>query len=445
MDRRRFLSAAAGIAGAAALPAPLRAQPSTDLAAAAVRAYLFAYPLVLVAITERGQVAFSGRNRFVHDRALATPDDRFIVRPNVDTLYSSAFVDLTDGPVLLTIPSSAGRFYVCEVMDAYTNVFADPGTRTTGAAAQQVLFVPPGRAMNPPAGMTAVNAPTNACWVFPRVALHAGADLAAAHAFQDGLGVARLGETPLPGLDHPAADPTDRNALIAKMSPQEFFTIAAHRLAGNAPEADDVAGLRDLAALGITPGNDVDLAALSPTARAAITAAPAAALAQITGFTLPPQAYTPTRWLRPNRAIGRWGGNDVLRAIVANYGLAANLPEDAIYFATAGNGTRPARLRFAAGALPPADGFWSLTMYDTAGFLVANAEQRYALRSGDPFARDRDGGLTLEIGPQPPADAARRANWLPSPAGPYTMLLRLYAPHTEAIDGGWIPPAVISA
>lgn len=406
---------------------------------AAVRAYIFAYPLVLVALTEQHQLEGTARNQFRHDRALATPANRFIVRPNVDTLYSSAFIDLRHGPVLLTVPPSAGHFFVCEVMDAWTNVFADPGTRTSGAAPQRLVFARSGQHVVVPAGYQRVDAPTDVCWFFNRIALHAGADAAAVRALQDGFTLTPFpGGTTLAGVEHGANDPTKLGAAVAAMAPEAFFDLAARRLAANPAPRGDEAGVRDLARLGIVPGQPLRLEALSSPAQSALRAAPAAAQAQI--MSLDDMALTPTGWTRPDPRIGRFGDADVFRARVAAYGIAANLPADALYYATASVGAR--RLRFAPGALPPQNGFWSLTMYDLDGYLVPNSIGRYALRSGDPFVPDADGGLSLDLAPTAPADVVRTANWLPAPGGPNTLLLRLYWPLPAALEGRWIPPAL---
>jgi hypothetical protein len=437
VQRNVFLTGAA--AALAGLPALARAQDG-DLAAAAIRAYIFAYPLVLVALTEQHQLAQTARNQFRHDRELASPENRFIVRPNVDTLYSSAFIDLRRGPVLLTVPPSVGHFFVCEVMDAWTNVFADPGTRTTGAAAQRLVFARSDQHPVLPAGYRRVEAPTDVCWFFNRIALHAGADAATVHAMQDGFTLAPFpGGTALRGVDHGANDPNKLGAAVAAMAPEAFFDLAARRLRANPAPRGDEAGVRDFARLGIVPGEPLRLDALTPTAQTALRAAPSAALTHITALGSLP--LTATRWTRPDPRIGRFGAADLFRAKVAAYGIAANLPADALYYATASVGAR--QLRFAPGALPPQSGFWSLTMYDLDGYLVPNAIARYALRSGDPFVPDADGGLTLELAPTAPSDATRSANWLPAPAGPYTLLLRLYWPLRPALKGSWIPPALV--
>ena len=448
MRRSAFLTKSAAAGAAFALPGlPALAAQDMTPAAAAVRAYTFAYPLVMVELTERSQLTQTGYNRFRHDRHLAGPDNKFIVRPNVDTLYSSAFINLANGPIVLSVPNSHHHFFVCQVMDAWTNVFADPGTRTTGEDAHQLVFVGPGQTATVPAGMTRVDAPTNACWFFVRIALHAGADIAGVHAMQDGFTLAPLaGGSALPGMDHVDADTVDRAKAVAALDADAFFTIAMRRLVGNPPPAADADRLTDLALFGLTAGEPVNTGKLSRERRNALRDAPQTARAAIEGMSTPASGLTPTGWLRPDRTIGRFGGDDLLRARTAYYGLAANLPEDAVYFATRASGAHTLQMSFNAAAIPPEDGFWSLTLYDTAGFLVANATQKYAVRSGDAFVHQPDGTLILTLGPNAPADPDRAAaNWLPAPAGPYTLLLRLYAPRAAAIDGRWIPPALVPA
>ena len=108
-------------------------EAKASLEAWAMDAYIYGYPLVLMAVTKE-QMLLSGSNinQFSHQRSFPAPDFTIIVRPNVDTLYSTAWLDLSQGPLLLHVPATHGTYYVLEMLDAWTNVFAAPGTRTTG-------------------------------------------------------------------------------------------------------------------------------------------------------------------------------------------------------------------------------------------------------------------------------------------------------------------------
>src|SRR5262245_5107573 len=118
---------ALSIAGPAGQSAPIKPDAAYELA---TQAYLFAYPLVLM---ERTRLAAPNRpvNEFVHAPAYPGPDARTVVRPNVDTLYSTAWLDLSREPVVMTVPDTAGRYYLVQMLDAWTETFSVPGTRTT--------------------------------------------------------------------------------------------------------------------------------------------------------------------------------------------------------------------------------------------------------------------------------------------------------------------------
>ncbi|WP_237217540.1 DUF1214 domain-containing protein, partial [Falsiroseomonas oryziterrae] len=153
-------------------------------------------------------------------------------------------------------------------------------------------------------------------------------------------------------------------------------------------------------------------------------------------------------WLYLASGMGNYGTDYLRRAVVAMLGLGANLPEDAIYPLThvSGDG-RPLDganryvLRFPRGQEPPVNAFWSVTLYDQEGFQVANPINRFAIGDRDGMVRGADGTIEILIQNADPG-ADRRANWLPAPAGPFNLTLRLYGPDAQAIDGRWSPPAV---
>lgn len=153
-------------------------------------------------------------------------------------------------------------------------------------------------------------------------------------------------------------------------------------------------------------------------------------------------------WSMNVDTMGVYGNYYLKRAIVAQQGLGANLPEDAIYplnFVDAGgqplDGTHRYVLRFPPGQQPPADAFWSVTLYDAAGYQVANPLDRFALSSWMPLKTEPDGALVLYVQADSPG-ADRESNWLPAPKGPFNLTMRLYAPRTEALTGRWNPPPV---
>ena len=156
-------------------------------------------------------------------------------------------------------------------------------------------------------------------------------------------------------------------------------------------------------------------------------------------------------WGMNTDTMGVYGNYYLKRALVAQLGLGANLPEDAIYplnlADSDGNpldGGNSYTIHFDKEQIPPVQAFWSITLYDNAGFQVANPINRFAVSSWMPFAFNPDGSLDLYFQNDSPG-ADKEANWLPAPKGPYNLTMRLYAPKSEALTGKWNPPPVVKS
>jgi hypothetical protein len=166
---------------------------------------------------------------------------------------------------------------------------------------------------------------------------------------------------------------------------------------------------------------------------------------------VPTLARVANGWSMNTDTMGVYGNYYLKRAIVTQLGLGANLPEDAIYPANLADETgRPLdgankyRLHFEKGETPPANAFWSITLYDSEGFQVANPLNRFAVSSWMPLKYNADGSLDLYFENEIPG-ADKEANWLPALKGAFNLLMRLYAPRSEALTGKWNPPPVIRA
>jgi hypothetical protein len=428
---------------------------SDDARTLSSEAYVYLYPLVIMEVTRQQFVNLAAGarlgagppNQFHHARQF--PDARFraVVRPNFDTLYSSAWLDLTRGPVLLRVPDSGGRYYMLPMLDMWTDVFANPGTRTTGTAAQDFVITGPGHVGGTPAGATVITAPTPYVWIIGRTQTNGPADYAAVNAFQDGLEITSLAG-PADHQADPAVDTTTEPVrLVAAMSAADFFGYAARALKANPVHVTDFSQLARIAALGIVPGEDFDPARFDPARLAEIEAGVKAAQEALVA--VPPAMGTRANgWITHTDSIGVYGNSYVKRAMFALAGLGANPPEDAVYpllVADAdGNpvtGDRDYTVHFDPGALPPADAFWSITSYDDEGYQVANDLNRFAIGDRDPLTFNADGSLDIYIQRASPGPG-RESNWLPAPAGPASITMRIYAPRPEVLDGTWNPPPV---
>jgi hypothetical protein len=205
-----------------------------------------------------------------------------------------------------------------------------------------------------------------------------------------------------------------------------------------------------LAQLGIVPGQALDWSQLDPSRIAALEAGYAAGIRQVEAAGRQPTAELRNGWAIAY-GLGSYGTRYLIRAAIAWLGLGANLPEDGIY-PTARvdsegqplDGANRYILRFAAEELPPVNGFWSLTIYNDRQHFVENSIGRYAIRDGDPLAYGPDGSLEILIQHDSPGPELE-ANWLPAPADAFNLMLRLYWPEPQVLDGTWLPPAVVKA
>ncbi|MER7668299.1 DUF1254 domain-containing protein [Kitasatospora sp. NPDC096128] len=429
---------------------------SADPRTLAREAYTYLYPLVMMDVTRRQATSpaaaqkpgYGAPNEFHHLREFPSAEFRAVVRPNFDTLYSNAWLDLTDGPVELHVTDTADRYFMLPLMDMWTDVFATIGKRTTGTGDQDYLIVGPGYADTPRAGVTVLRAPTPYVWIIGRTQTNGPADYATVWKVQDGYTL-----TAVPPRGYVPGEPidvqTDALALVNNLSTVEFFTSAAQALAVNPPHAADFSTLARIAHLGIVPGQAFDPGRFTDADLAEIDAGAKEALAKILG-SMASFGVAANGWRTSLDTMGVYGNSYFKRAVVAAGGLGANPPEDAVYPVLAAdadgdpvNGDHDYTLRFEAGEMPPAGAFWSVTMYDGEGYQVANDIDRFALGDRDDLAYDeQDGSLTIFISKHNPGPE-RVSNWLPAPSGPLGITMRLYAPEPEVLDGTWNPPAVV--
>jgi hypothetical protein len=427
-----------------------------------VEAYLFLYPLVLMELTRRQLTNVARADRggrspmgaFGHASAYPLAGARAVVRPNFDTLYSVAWLDVAAEPVLVRLPPTPERYVVLPFMDMWTDVFAAPGTRATGEEGGIFAVVSPGWRGDLPDEAVPLVAPTPTVWVIGRVQTNGPEDYPAVHAVQRDLVACPLSQWPEPRPVEGHVDPSVDLATpplrqVNRLSAEELFTIGAELLARQPPHATDWSILARLTRLGIVPGRPFRADALGAAAREALGAVPADARRVMRERGAAPDALV-DGWRLNRGPMGVYGNDYARRALVAMVGLGALAPEDAVYAGLVHDaegqpldGARRYRLHFAPDRLPPADAFWSITMYDAEGFQVANPMDRFALGDRDPLQRGPDGSLDIVIGHEPPGGALD-ANWLPSPAaGLLGVTLRLYAPRPSVASGAWTPPPAV--
>ncbi len=395
-------------------------------------------------------------NTFANLTAFPPADMKVVVRPNFDTLYSSAWLDLTKEPMIVSVPDTHGRYYLLPMLDMWTDVFASPGWRTTGTQAADFAVVPPGWSGSLPAGLVRIDAPTPYVWIIGRTKTDGPADYAAVHAIQAGFRItpiSRWGKAaePVVGTVDPAIDmKTPPKTAVDTMPTGKFFAYSAEILKLQPPHITDQPIFAQMQRIGIERGKSFDIDKVDPAIKAGLETAPADAQ-KLMAWKSAGLARIANGWSMNTDTMGVYGNYYLKRAIVTQFGLGANLPEDAIYPLNLADDTgKPLDggsayvVHFEKGATPPVNAFWSITLYDSEGYQVANSINRFAVSSWMPFKYGLDGSLDLYFQNASPG-ADKEANWLPAPKGPFNLTMRLYAPTSDALTGKWNPPAVMKA
>lgn len=453
-----LLAQAQAPAGSKETQSPITEQEARDIG---IDAYLYFYPLISVDITRRvatngepGKMpGFGPPNMFHSFTAYPASDNKAVVRFNFDTLYSSAFLAMTTEPLIISAPNTDGRYYLLPMLDMWTDVFASPGWRTTGTQAGNFLITPPGWNGVVPAGMTRISAPTPYVWIIGRTKTDGPSDYDAVHKIQAGYKVTPLSQWGKPvraveaKIDPTVDMKTPPNVQVDTMPAAKYFAYAAELLKVNPPHITDQPIITELRKIGIEPGKSFELDNAAPAIRNALTDAPQEAQ-KLMAWKVPTVARVVNGWSMNTDTMGVYGNYYLKRAIVAQVGLGANLPEDAIYPLNLGDetgkpldGTNRYALHFDKGDTPPARAFWSVTLYDAQGFQVANPFNRFNLSSWMPLKYNPDGSLDLYLQNENPGPE-KETNWLPAPKGPFNLTMRLYAPGSDALTGKWNPPPV---
>ena len=387
-----------------------------------------------------------------------------VVRVNFDTLYSIAWLDLTKEPMIVSAPNTDGRYYLLPMLDMWTDVFAPPGWRTTGTQAGNFVVTPPGwrpdlrdrfiDEFRLPKDTQRIEAPTPFIWIIGRTKTDGPPDYDAVHKIQAGYKVTPLsewGKTPKPvevKIDPTVDMKTPPKVQVDTMPADKFFAYAAELLKVNPPHITDEPIIAQMRKIGIESGKSFDMAKVNPAIRNALSGAPEEGQ-KLMEWKLPTLARVVNGWSMNTDTMGVYGNYYLKRAIIAQAGLGANLPEDAVYPINLADetgkpldGANKYSLHFDKNGMPPASAFWSVTLYDPEGFQVANSLNRFAVSSWMPFKYNADGSLDLYFQNENPGKD-KEVNWLPAPKGGFNLTMRIYAPKSEALTGKWNPPPVM--
>ncbi|HWO13856.1 MAG TPA: DUF1254 domain-containing protein [Polyangiaceae bacterium] len=447
--------------GLAAAPDDVCSDDPLDLA---LEAYTFAYPLLVMDATRRVATSVAvadcelgtgaPTNQFSHLRRLLGAELEGVLRPSLDTLYSFLWFDVAAEPLVVSVPDSNGRFYSLSLLDHWSDVFASPGARTTGTGAQTFAITAPSFGGSVPGGVRAYQSPTTRGWLLGLTQVRGVADVPEVARFQAGMRAVPWSAWQQEGApdsraQEPSSAPEGPGTSVLHMTPNAYFARFCELTRTNPPHAHDGVVVDRLRRIGIAPGRRFVPHEVPRAVRGALEHAKAL-LPRRLEAAYEQSFRTSNHWRTPTQPRGVHGNDYLVRAGAAHAGVGAHASEDAVDFTAARDSAgaplrsaRPYTLTFRQGQLPPVRAFWSLTLYDDRQKLVANANGRHALGSGDDLLLSADGSLTLYLQRERPGDERER-NWLPTPeAGDFSLSLRLYWPGRAVVDRAWNPPPVL--
>lgn len=392
-------------------------------------------------------------NVLANAQKLAGPSAQGVVAPNTDTLYSLAQLDLSNGPVVLKVPKMNGRYWTFEFVEPYTNVVGYIGRRLNGSAGGTWALEWSGaKSKKPlPEGVKIFKSSARSLWVIGRTLVSGKQDEAKAKKLMAQYRLGTLADlTAGKALPKPRSLAPGRPKTVEPSGLAFLDNLSAAMAADPPPErdADIVARMRNF---GIGAGLKPSTAEMPEAVRQGLAEgvdAAAAALPVDSKLPVLIQAQANGGWFNPSAKSGIFGTDYTLRARTALLGIGINTVIESTYpialTDVAGaplNGANNYRMVFKPGKLPPVAGFWSLTMYDSDGYLVPNSANIYAIGPNHPgMITQKDGSVVIAIQKAKPSE--KGVNWLPSPPAGFRLNMRLYLPSKAILNGTWKEPSV---
>lgn len=465
LDRRHFLIGAGAVGGALAVFGAAgcssggsggsdgSATSTSDVRTTAppvdpmVDAVLAGVPLVVTMRTMQTFAGLVGVNRLFPTKTLADVDSRYVVAPNHDTLYVIAVLDLDAGPQVLTLPEIPDRYHVIQILDAWMGQIALLGTRATLGDGGRWVVARQGEDPELEPGQELVESPTRHAFILGRVRA-TEADVDAAAAVAASIRMEPLDPTPPPDGERPTMlEPFGPPNEVGENGAAFFDELGTLLLEDEPPAGPQRAALEevdDVVGPGLYPTQD------HPDRVPELDELVADVMAGLADSqqSLDERSARTNGWA-VNLELGEASEQDLRQqAFIARYFWGPVPAEEAVYARAAQasdgqplDGSKDYRLMLDGDRLPPVDGFWSLTVYGEDLYFVPNEIDRYSLSGDSPdLVRTEDGSIRVELSPDRPADET--VNWLPTPDGPFTLLLRLYLPQQAILDGDWEYPEI---
>lgn len=417
-------------------------------------AYVYAYPAVILELTRRVSLNPSkdGKeslktNTLYHTTALADASFKNVVAPNIDTVYSQAWLDLSEGALIFEKPE-LDRYVSIAFLDAYTNCENIIGTGGDGNQKENYLITGPNFTGEVPEGYKQLALPTNKNWVIVRTIIYGKDDVEAVKEIQSKLQFKTYGNA-----KQEVIYPAYRSDFVFKpiekitnLSLEEFFTIFNELLIGNPDKYAPQGELKQWKDYGIGAGenfsSDEEIRKIETEVKQKFLEETSRGLTE---------GGTVNYWSYPDDTIGIYKTDYLLRANVARNGLGANPVTMCVYPATyvdsEGNpldGRKRYQIHFEKGQLPPVKehGFWSITLYDSKErYLVENEIHRYGINDRDELKENEDGSIDILVQQERPEEKWV-SNWLPSGNEAFNLILRIYLTKETVISGEWKPPVI---
>lgn len=413
-------------------------------------AYVYTFPLVLMDATETSatntEEAATEKapvNQFIHSVALADAQFKTVVTPNVDTIYSQVWYDLSEEPMVYELPET-DRFCKVQVLDGWTNTAA---VLDKAGAYAITLSTWEGEL---PEGVTRIDVPTSMAWSITRIILSGEEDLPNVYAIQEKMKLMPLsdyisGDT----YEPPRGSYSEENDYIPvdkvlSMDPITFFNKANELMVKNSPAAADKKMLEKIAAVNIGPGMEFDTSVLTGDVaenwKTMLTEIQLKLIKEGQKF-----SKKLGQWDYFGEPIGDFNTEYAYRALVALAGLGANTVEVALYPKIEqdadGNtltGEKSYILHFESYPQVLEGGFWSVTAYGDDDFLIDNPIDRYCINDRSDLKVNDDGSVDVILSKDAPEDTT---NWLPVDNGGFHLYMRIYTPDMDALET-WTAPTI---
>ena len=413
-------------------------------------AYVYTFPLVLMDATETSatntEEAATEKapvNQFIHSVALADAQFKTVVTPNVDTIYSQVWYDLSEEPMVYELPET-DRFCKVQVLDGWTNTAA---VLDKAGAYAITLSTWEGEL---PEGVTRIDVPTSMAWSITRIVLTGEEDLPNVYAIQEKMKLMPLsdyisGDT----YEPPRGSYSEENDYIPvdkvlSMDPITFFNKANELMVKNSPAAADKEMLEKIAVVNIGPGMEFDISVLTGDVaenwKTMLTEIQLKLIKEGQKF-----SKKLGQWDYFGEPIGDFNTEYAYRALVALAGLGANTVEVALYPKIEqdadGNtltGEKSYILHFESYPQVLEGGFWSVTAYGDDDFLIDNPIDRYCINDRSDLKVNDDGSVDVILSKDAPEDTT---NWLPVGDGGFHLYMRIYTPDMDALET-WTAPTI---